>query len=325
MHVIFEVHTKSMVCGFNTNTHSYNHLSHSCYYSFMPPHSMQFETLYPDKFPPLLQEIHDPPRKLYVAGTYPNISQKFLVVVGSRTYSAYGKMVCEKLIAGLRGYPIVIVSGLALGIDGIAHQMALDTGLITVAVPGSGLDESVLYPAAHRALARHIVTSGGALVSELELKERPQRWTFPRRNRIMVGLSHAILVIEAELKSGTLITARLAADYGRDVLAVPGPIHSETSKGSHMLIQKGAALINDSEDILDALGIDKNISKSHYALRQDLSSEERLIIELVRSPLARDDLVRMLGKSASETSILLASLELKGVIVERLGRITLVT
>jgi len=248
---------------------------------------------------------------------------KFLTVVGSRMYTSYGRQACESLIRGLAGYPIVIISGLALGIDGIAHQTALDAGLLTVAVPGSGLDDRVLYPAAHRTLAHKILDAGGALVSELAPMEKAQSWTFPRRNRIMVGLSHAVLVIEAEIKSGTLITARLAADYSRDVLAVPGPIQSSTSKGPHMLIKKGAALIDTSEDILEALGFNIDEAKQPQ-LRFDVSTNELLVVSLLKDPLPRDELVRRLGKPASEASILLSSLELKGVITERLGLITLV-
>jgi DNA processing protein len=275
------------------------------------------------QFPPLLREIADPPKQLYIKGSYPDVSMKFLTVVGSRMYTSYGRQACESLIRGLAGYPIVIISGLALGIDGIAHQTALDAGLLTVAVPGSGLDDRVLYPAAHRTLAHKILDAGGALVSELAPMEKAQSWTFPRRNRIMVGLSHAVLVIEAEIKSGTLITARLAADYSRDVLAVPGPIQSSTSKGPHMLIKKGAALIDTSEDILEALGFNIDEAKQPQ-LRFDVSTNELLVVSLLKDPLPRDELVRRLGKPASEASILLSSLELKGVITERLGLITLV-
>lgn len=289
----------------------------------MPAPDSKLHTLTSRTFPPLLREISDPPKQLYVKGTYPDASLKFLTVVGSRTYTNYGRQACEKLVRGLSGYPIVIVSGLALGIDGIAHQAALDAGLLTVAVPGSGLDESVLHPTSHRKLARSILEAGGALVSELKPTEKAQLWTFPKRNRIMVGLSHAVLVIEAEQKSGTLITARLAADYCRDVLAVPGPIHSTTSQGSHMLIKKGAALIETSEDILEALGINKTEDKQQ-ALRFDLSTDEQAVVALLNEPVPRDELVRHLGKPASEASILLSSLELKGVIRERLGCITLV-
>ena len=278
--------------------------------------------LTPLPIPSLLKEIPDAPASLTVRGTFPDESLKFLSVVGSRTYSPYGRQVCEKLIAGLRGYPVVIVSGLALGIDGIAHQAALDAGLVTVAVPGSGLNDNVLYPASHRPLAQKILESGGALVSEFAPDWRPRPESFPKRNRIMAGMSHAVLVIEAEERSGTLITSRLATEYNRDVLAVPGPVHSATSKGPHMLIKKGAALISESTDILEALGINEK-QEGQPALPFDLSEDERALVALLAEPLPRDELIAKSGKTATEANILLSSLELKGVVEERVGKVGL--
>ena len=278
--------------------------------------------LTPLPIPSLLKEIPDAPASLTVRGTFPDESLKFLSVVGSRTYSPYGRQVCEKLIAGLRGYPVVIVSGLALGIDGIAHQAALDAGLVTVAVPGSGLNDNVLYPASHRPLAQKILESGGALVSEFAPDWRPRPESFPKRNRIMAGMSHAVLVIEAEERSGTLITSRLATEYNRDVLAVPGPVHSATSKGPHMLIKKGAALISESTDILEALGINEK-QEGQPALPFDLSEDERALVALLAEPLPRDVLIAKSGKTATEANILLSSLELKGVVEERVGKVGL--
>ncbi len=272
--------------------------------------------------PALLREIPDAPKKLYIRGTYPDTTYTFLSVVGSRTYTPYGKRVCELLVAGLRGYPIVIVSGLALGIDGVAHHAALAAGLRTIAVPGSGLDDSVLYPATHRGLAQNILEHGGALISEFEPTWRPRPESFPQRNRIMAGLSHAVLVIEAEERSGTLITSRLATEYNRDVFAVPGPIESATSKGPHMLIRKGALLITRSEDILEALGVEPR-TEGQQQLQFDLSPEERDITALLTTPLPRDELIRLSGKSTTEANMLLSSLELKGVIDERMGRVCL--
>lgn len=268
--------------------------------------------------PDLLSEIPDAPRRLLIRGSFPDPAHMFLAVVGSRTYTPYGKQACEALIAGLSGYPIAIVSGLALGIDGIAHRAAIDAGLRTIAVPGSGLDDSVLYPASHRTLAADILAHNGALVSEFDPLWRPRPESFPQRNRIMAGMCHAVLVVEAEEKSGTLITSRLATEYNRDVLAVPGPIGSATSKGPHMLIKKGAALITRSEDILEALGIDP-CAETHPRLPFDLSDDEGAIVSLLTEPLPRDELVRRCGKSVTEANILLSSLELKGVVEERMG------
>ncbi|KKS30701.1 MAG: protecting protein DprA protein [Parcubacteria group bacterium GW2011_GWA2_43_11] len=286
---------------------------------------MPLEEMYPIQtlaIPALLQEITDAPKKLTVRGTFPtNSDLKFLSVVGSRKYTSYGRQACETLIHGLRGYPVVIVSGLALGIDGIAHQAALDASLTTVAVPASGLSDSVLYPATHRKLARDILDQGGALVSEFAPDWRPRLESFPQRNRIMAGMSHAVLVVEAEYKSGTLITSKLAGEYNRDVLAIPGPIHSTTSQGTHMLIQKGAALIASSGDILDALGIRKEDLVAQCKIPLHLTAAETSVFALLHEPLFRDTLVQKLKLPVSEANILLASLELKGYITERLGKV----
>lgn len=277
--------------------------------------------LYPIKnfdIPSILKEIPDTPKKMYIRGEFPSSNNKFLTVVGSRKYTTYGKQVCENLISGLAGYPVVIVSGLALGIDGIAHKSALEVGLKTVAVPGSGLSDKVLYPATHRNLAKEILRSGGALLSEFESDWRPRPESFPQRNRIMAGLSDAVLVIEAKKRSGTLITSRLATEYNRDVLAVPGQINSINSEGPHMLIQNGAGLITSSENILDALGISKEEIKQNK-IQFDLSDDENKVKKILAEPVSKDELIRKLNKSVSEANVLLSSLELKGLIKERMG------
>ncbi len=268
--------------------------------------------------PPILSQIADPPKKLYIRGEFPSDENKFLTVVGSRKYTAYGKSVCESLISGLKDYPVVIISGLALGIDGIAHKSALDAGLKTVAVPGSGLSDKVLYPATHRGLAKEILEAGGALLSEFEPKWRPRPESFPQRNRIMAGLSDAVLVIEAEKRSGTLITSRLATEYNRDVLTVPGSIYSDTSAGPHMLIQHGAGLATNSNDILDALGIDKENARQK-SIVFDLSDNEKKVKEILAEPMPREDLVLKIGLPVSEVNVLLSALELKGYIKEGMG------
>ncbi len=176
----------------------------------------------------------------------------------------------------MRGYNVTIISGLALGIDGLAHKAALKAGLKTLAVPGSGLDATVLYPRSHLQLAEEIVRNGGALLSEFKPQTQAATWTFPKRNRIMAGLSHAVLVIEAELKSGTLITSKLATEYNRDVLTMPGSIFSSTSEGPHMLIKLGATPVTASEDILRTLGIEPptNESESRQQKLRGLTPDE---------------------------------------------------
>ena len=232
-----------------------------------------------EEFPPLLHEIPDAPKQLYLRGTLPDPSQKLLAVVGSRKYSAYGRQAVEVLIKGLAGYPIVIVSGLALGIDSLAHEAALATGLKTIAVPGSGLHPDVLYPRAHMRLAERILEAGGAPLSEYapHFQARPE--SFPERNRIMAGMSHAVLVIEAATRSGTLITAKLTADYNRDLLVVPGSIFSPTSFGPHLFLSLGATPITTSADILKALGLEAKVVPA--AERTDISELEQKILAVL--------------------------------------------
>lgn len=213
-----------------------------------------------DSWPEKLQHIADPPEELWIRGNMPS-DMHWLCVVGPRQHSAYGARACTSLIEGLAGYPIGIISGLALGIDALAHSLALEHGLTTIAVPGSGLDDSSIYPRAHLDLAHRITESGGCLLSEYPPGTRAAPWTFPRRNRIMAGIADAALIIEGGEKSGTLITARLALEYDRDVLVVPGEIFSPLSVGPLGLLQYGATPIVCAEDILHALGVNPKIRK----------------------------------------------------------------
>ncbi len=278
-----------------------------------------------EEFPSQLFEIPQPPKKLFVQGVLPDKNAVLLTVVGSRKYSNYGKEVCEKLISGLSGHNITIVSGLAIGIDTIAHNSALKAGLQTIAVPGSGLEEKVLYPRTNYLLARKIIENGGALLSEFEPDFRATVWSFPQRNRIMAGLSKAILVIEAEQKSGTLITARMAVDYNRDVLTVPGSISSKTSYGTNSLLRQGATPVTSSEDILEALGFeaeDATPKQKELEFKNCSPAEKKVLNILYRGPLTRDELIRALEISTAESNILLCAMELKGLIKETGGKIS---
>ena len=280
-----------------------------------------------EEFPAPLLEIPQPPKELWIQGELPSPEEYiYLAVVGTRKYTNYGKEVCEKLIAALRGHPIVIVSGLALGIDAIAHKAAPDAGLKTIAVPGSGLDPKVLYPSANQGLARKIVESGGCLLSEFAPDFRAAVWTFPQRNRIVAGMCKAVLVIEAPEKSGALITSRLATDYNRDVFTVPGSIFSENSQGPHMLVRLGATPIRHSNDLLEALGfeVSENETKNTARKNQELENgtpEEKLIWELLAEPCPRDDLMRKAGIPIAKANALLSIMEIKGLIKESLGEI----
>ncbi len=276
-----------------------------------------YRALAQDEFPSQLREIPQPPKTLFLAGELPPKETVLLTVVGARKHSSYGAEACRELIAGLSGYDIAIISGLALGIDGIAHEAAMSAGLRTIAVPGSGLDVDVLYPRSHVGLARRILEAGGALLSEYaDTKAAP--WTFPERNRIMAGLAKATLVIEAAEQSGTLITARMATDYNRDVFAVPGSIFSSLSAGPNKLISIGAAPIRSSADILHALGFtaDHDDGTQLTFDWSGLPEAEQQVMEALSSPKRRDLLIDELGLSVSVGNILLMKMEIAGYIKE---------
>ena len=329
-----------------------------------PIEQFPIRKIWRDDLPPRLLEIpnKDIPAMLYVRGDQnllyeqavslnPNtlgelpfrklVSSRLLCVVGSRECTPYGKEVCEKLIAGLRGFPITIVSGLALGIDSIAHRAALSAGLKTVAVPGSGLDPSAIYPSNHARLANEILAAGGCLISEFPPLERARAYFFPQRNRIMAGLCHATLIIEAEADSGTLITARLTLDYNRDLLAVPGSIFSDFSVSCHNLIRDGATPITSSADLLQALGFEvesdevraeannqyENAAEKtpiDFSIRcPDVTSKELILLEFLRRPKSRDQIFTTIDLPAAEINATLSSLELKGWTEERGGELRL--
>ena len=273
--------------------------------------------LKPEDFPPLLKEIPDPPRKLYVRGKLPSTDLKWLAVRGARAVTSYRRPACQYLIGGLRGYPVVIVSGLAFGVDAAAHKVALEAGLPTVGVPGSGLDWGVLYPRANVGLAREILKSGGALLSEYEPGLKAADYTFPQRNRIMTGLCQATLMIEAKERSGSLITARLTAEYNRELLVVPGSIFSAESRGTHQFLKLGATPVTSPEDILRALGI--NTEEKSKVARDDLPENEARVLQIIANPCPRDELMEALELPISEANILLSTMEIKGLIVEELG------
>lgn len=259
----------------------------------------------------LLHETPEPPKALWFEGTLPDPRLSLLAVVGSRNYTTYGKQVVEHLLGGLAGYDIGIVSGLALGIDGLAHEAAITHGLYTLAVPGSGLDRSVLYPSRHKALAESILASGGCLLSELPPTTPAASWTFPQRNRIIAGLCRATLLIEAGAKSGTLITARLTADYNRELLAVPGSIFSQNSYGTHQFLKLGATVVTAATDILEVLGIEPNpVTKTVPTL----NTNESAVLSLLTEPLEKDTLVRNLNIPTQEANILLMQMEMSGYI-----------
>lgn len=266
----------------------------------------------PSHFPPLLQEIPVVPEKLNYRGVLPSSSMKLLCVVGSRKYSTYGKQVAQYLIAGLRGYDIGIVSGLALGIDSLAHEAALANGMYTLAVPGSGLQDEVIYPASHKPLARKILEQGGGLLSEFDPSFTATKWSFTQRNRIMAGIAHATLVIEASERSGTLITARMAVDYNRELLVVPGNIFSDNSAGPHQFLKLGATPVCNASDILYALGIEPVSPLFMTAPINDLTPEEVRVLSVLYEPTDKDELMRALKLPSNIANALLMQMEIKG-------------
>lgn len=309
---------------------------------------MKTQTITPENYPYLLKHAEKSPAYLNVAGTMPSDDNKFLCVIGARQHTSYGKEVCQRLIAGLAGHPIVIISGLALGIDSIAHESALKNGLKTISCPGSGLSDYSLYPVNHRKLAYKILESGGALVSPFPKEQTGTIWTFPVRNGLMAGMSHAVLIIEAGEDSGTLGTAQYATDFDRDILAVPGPIFSELSYGPHQLIREGATPITCSEDILEALDFavtrkrkieepykkrksptvvkttatDTDLPKQFSINLDDLmlSPEEKTICyHLKNENMSATELIQKTSWSTSLLNITISELEMKNLVLQEGG------
>jgi DNA processing protein len=267
-------------------------------------------------WPKKLKETPFPPEKLWYLGEVPDFSQKFLAIVGSRKFSSYGKLACEHIIEGLRGYPITIVSGLALGIDAIAHTKAIECGLKCLAVPGSGLAPSVLYPSRNHRLADRILDDGGCLISEFEPEMPALPWMFPQRNRIMAGISDAVLIIEAEAKSGTLITARLALDYNREVLSIPHSIFNSNGSGANNLLKSGAHMVTCGKDVLEIFGFEteENIQRSFNF--KDFSAEEVLIIEALNYPQTLDELIFKIDLPLEKINQTISLLEIKNIITQ---------
>jgi DNA processing protein len=273
-----------------------------------------------------LLELHDVPDKLYIAGELPHVTldeygratPRILTVIGSRKYTTYGNLAVEKLLSSLAGQQVIILSGLALGIDGLSHEQALKNNMHTIAIPGSGLDAKVIYPRTHLHLAEEIVEKGGALVSEFAPDMQAAQWTFPARNRLMAALSDAVLVIEATEKSGTLITARQALELGRDIGAVPGDIFSGSSQGTNMLIKEGAYMIRNSDDLYDLLRLDR---KHEIVQEVELTKEESLVLEHLSEPMEKDTLLVKSNLSPQQFLMALSSLEMKGCIQETFGEV----
>jgi DNA processing protein len=280
---------------------------------------MDIRELKRTEWPEQLLEIPQPPEKLWIRGSLPPAGTKLLTVVGSRAMTRYGQEACDKLITGLAGYPISIVSGLALGTDAQAHKSALAAELHTIAVLGSGLDDAVIGPRANFKLAKDILAAGGAFISEHESTYVARPYDFPIRNRIVVGMSHAVLIIEAGQKSGTLITARLAGEYNRDLLAIPHRIGDAHAFGGHLFIRLGAALVSEPFHILEALRIPPREDASTGVAPSDLEDMELVIWSMLEEPKTRDEILRAGEGATGEVLTALVALELRGLVKEEFG------
>ncbi|RLC95229.1 MAG: DNA-protecting protein DprA [Chloroflexi bacterium] len=265
------------------------------------------------EYPRRLAEIYDYPPVLYVRGTLLPEDEWSLAVVGTRRASVYGRQVAEEIVADLARSKVTVVSGLAKGIDAIAHRAAMQADGRTIAVAGCGLD--MVYPSDHVALARQIMEHG-ALVSEFPLGTRPKAEHFPQRNRIISGMSLGVLVIEAGEKSGALSTAHWAVEQNRDVFAIPGSIFSPASKGTNRLIQEGAKLVNHAADILEELNLTMGARQLEMtdltAAADTTDTESQLLGYLSREAIHIDDVCRNSGLPIATVSSVLAVLELKG-------------
>jgi DNA processing protein len=270
-------------------------------------------TLADGEYPRRLLEIPDPPPLLYATGDPSLLARQALAIVGSRNATAQGAANAEAFARELSDSGFVIVSGLALGIDAAAHRGGLSGAASSVAVVGTGLD--IVYPARNRALARELA-AGGLLLSEFALGTPPLAANFPRRNRLISGLARGVLVVEAALQSGSLITARCALEQGREVFAVPGSIHSPLSKGCHLLIKQGAKLAETARDILEELGAVAPLqSRGLPQARED----SVLLAALGYDPVDLDTLCARSGLTAEDASAMLLTLELEGVVAKLPG------
>lgn len=274
------------------------------------------------RYPALLREIADPPPVLFVRGDAALLNEAQIAIVGSRNPTPAGCETAAAFAGQLARDGLIITSGLALGIDAAAHQGALTADGCTIAVTATGLDR--VYPARHRDLA-HAIARKGALISEFPTGTPPLAEHFPRRNRIISGMSLGVLVVEAALRSGSLITARLAGEQGREVFAIPGSIHNPLAKGCHALIRQGAKLVESANDVLEELGpLARAVATASGAAEREaapaLEPEQRALLQMVGdAPTSVDVLVERSGLTPPAVSSILLVLELQGLVASAPG------
>jgi DNA processing protein len=275
--------------------------------------NIQTVSLEDDEYPPSLKEIFYPPFLLFYKGNLATDNLKTLAVVGARKCTYYGQQIIEKIIPPLVKHQILIISGLAIGIDSLAQVATVKAGGRTIGVLGSGIDRASIYPAQNQRLADQIIASGGAIVSEFPTGTPPLPQNFPQRNRIIAGLAQATLVVEANDKSGSLITARYALEEGREVLAVPGNIFSPASEGPNKLIKSGAKPIFSADDILESFGIyeEKKPEKKSRNLDNFNLDERKILAKLSSEPTHLDELARATQLDTKIINSTLTILEIK--------------
>lgn len=287
--------------------------------SLLQQHRVRLITLKDDDYPVNLREIYDPPPYLYIRGGLSRERDRLAIaIVGSRASTPYGLGVARRMAMELAYHGITIVSGLARGIDSEAHRGTLKAGGRTIAVLGSGID--IIYPGENKKLYEEI-SRKGAVISEFPISTPPLSNNFPRRNRIISGLSTGVLVIEASLRSGSLITARLALEQGREVFAVPGSITSSRSQGTNMLIKEGAKLVERPEDILEEILPHGVKSKEDKRLNIPLTESEKKIYEVLNIPKHIDIITGESGLNPGEVSAILMNLEIKGLVSQHPGKV----
>jgi DNA processing protein len=272
---------------------------------------MKINSFIPDKggYTQIIGTIANAPKRLWFVGDLPQQRAPTLAIVGSRKPTTYGKDITHRLTYDLASRGVVIVSGLALGIDSLAHRAALEAGGTTIAIMPCGLDR--VYPASHRNLAADIIKNGGALISEYEPGAELYPKNFIGRNRIVSGISDGLLVVEASAKSGTMHTANFALEQGRSVMAIPGPITNPTSEGCHNLLKSGARLITSAQDILDELGLTDTAKQS--ALPFAATPQEQILLELLGKGIRDGDELQLKSRlRAAEFAQTLTMLEITG-------------
>lgn len=271
-----------------------------------------------EEYPGNLSELTNAPVVLYYKGCLEALNPPSVAIVGTRKMTSYGREVTERFVGELVNCGVAIVSGLALGIDAAAHRVAVEMGGTTIAVLPAGLD--AIYPASNTQLARRIIDSGGLLLSEYPLGHPAFKTNFASRNRIVSGLSSAVVVIEGMEKSGTLLTASHAADQGRQVFAVPGQITAPTSGAPHFLIKNGASIAFSAKDVIDELDLQVKVDANKVSeIMPETEEEEKILTLLDSEPVHQDEIVRLSGLPSSAVSATLTSMELKGLVRADLG------